>query len=186
MAKLTTEEVRRELERYVENADLKLLNLQHGTSKKYIHESAPNNTQLYRMVYTSARYEFSDEASVQQILESSRRNNPAIRVTGILVHTEDRFIQILEGTLPNITALYDKISKDKRHGGSMIRYCEPTNERLFGDWHMEEKAAGKNQVNFKSDVSVEQMKVYQSFLDGDMSTYKDAGMRVFKTFIAIS
>jgi hypothetical protein len=51
---------------------------------------------------------------------------------------------------------------------------------------MEEKAAGKNQVNFKSDVSVEQMKVYQSFLDGDMSTYKDAGMRVFKTFIAIS
>jgi hypothetical protein len=68
----------------------------------------------------------------------------------------------------------------------MIRYCEPTNERLFGDWHMAEKSAEKNEVAFKSDVTDEQKKVYQSFLDGDMSTYKDAGMRVLKTFIAIS
>ncbi len=88
--------------------------------------------------------------------------------------------------MPNITALYDKISKDTRHGGSTIRYCEPTNERLFGDWHMAEKAAENNEVSFKSEVDPEQLRVYQSFLDGDMSTYKDDGMRVLKTFIAIS
>ncbi len=46
------------------------------------------------MVYTSSRPKSCDEASVQQILEASRRNNPAIGVTGMLLHTEDRFIQI--------------------------------------------------------------------------------------------
>lgn len=186
MSKLTAKEVRAELHHFIDIADAKLLKILYGVSQKYFQESAIDENQLYRMVYTSARLPTCDEESVKQILEASRRNNPAINVTGMLLHTEDRFIQILEGSLKNIKALYKKISKDKRHGGSMIRYCEPTEERLFGDWHMAEKAAEKDEVDFKSEVTPEQIRLYQSFLDGDLSTYKDEGMRVLKTFIAIS
>jgi hypothetical protein len=188
MSKLTAKEVRKELHNYVDMADAEFLKVLYKTAKRYLKEAAKRNNedQLYRMVYTSARPASCDNESIQQILEASRRNNPVINVTGMLLHTEDRFIQILEGSLSNITALYEKIAKDKRHGGSMIRYCEPTTERLFGDWHMAEKAAEKDEVAFKSDVTPEQLDVYQSFLDGDMSTYKDEGMRVLKTFIAIS
>jgi hypothetical protein len=47
MAKLTTEEVRRELERYVENADLKLLNLQHSTANTRIIETQQSSNWSY-------------------------------------------------------------------------------------------------------------------------------------------
>ena len=84
----------------------------------------------------------------------------------------------------NIMKVYRKISKDDRHAGARIRFCEPVKERQFANWHMAFKNADQ-EVDYESDISESERKLYESFLDGDLTTYKDDGMRVLKTFLAI-
>ncbi len=144
-----------------------------------------SNENLFRLVYTSARMKNCTDQDIDQILEVSRRNNAKINVTGILIHTKDRFLQVLEGDKEVIMSLYHKIDKDSRHGGSNMRFCEPVNERYFANWEMAGRKMDKS-VEFNTSIDDNQRKLYDSMMDGDLSSYKDAGMRVLKTFLLVS
>ncbi len=145
------------------------------------------NDQLYRLVYTSARTPSCDDDCIKDILKAAARNNPALGLTGILIYTPKRFLQILEGPYENVTRTYQKIEKDPRHGGSQMRYCQPADERHFGNWHMANKGIGKNEkVDYATAVSEEEKELYAALMDGNLHDYKDDGMRVLKTFLMVS
>lgn len=97
---------------------------------------------LVRLLYASRAAAPLTQAIVDSILEQSRRNNPALGVTGVLCFSEDVFIQILEGGRDQVCELYNKIVRDSRHGTVRLLVFEEISERRFGGWTM-------GQVNIK-------------------------------------
>ena len=53
---------------------------------------------LYRLVYTSFRKPKCDDGEIKNILDACKRNNPRRNITGILMHSDSRFIQYIEGS----------------------------------------------------------------------------------------
>lgn len=177
----------------ISKGDDKLLDILYAVAKEYSSNNHSFNIekkvapqQLYRLVYTSARSSQCDEKEIDKILAASRRNNKPLDITGVLLHTHDRFLQVLEGEKDKVMTLYQKIEKDKRHGGSMMRFCEPVDERHFGDWNMAGKKINSEKIKYDTSISNQNKQLYKSMLNGDIHSYKDDGMRVLKTFIAFS
>ena len=183
---MTVKELRQQLHEWIDQGDTKILKMLYAISKVYFTEVNPVriNSPLYRLVYSSVRSESCDQECIDKILASSVKNNPSKDVTGMLLYTEDRFIQILEGPLINVMETYNMILKDKRHGGSVIRYCAPTEERFFEDWHMGSKSIEESVLEYNTEISTEERKLYNSLADGNLSSYKDDSIRMLKTFLA--
>mgnify|MGYP003429436856 FL=1 len=70
------------------------------------------------------------------ILEQSRKNNPALGVTGLLCVSDAVFMQVLEGGRAEVCALYNTIVRDKRHQQVRLLSYEEITERQFGNWTM--------------------------------------------------
>ncbi len=89
---------------------------------------------------------FADEAgdggdrhvpsALDEILEQSRRNNPTRGITGLLCHTHDNFVQVVEGGREPISDLLRSIYRDDRHQKMTILSFEEIAERRFGNWTM--------------------------------------------------
>jgi len=91
---------------------------------------------MIRLLYISHATREISEAQIQDILRSSRRNNPALGITGVLVHGGGQFMQILEGPEHAVLRLYVKILDDRRNENCRIIHISPANERMFEKWSM--------------------------------------------------
>jgi hypothetical protein len=91
---------------------------------------------MIRLLYLSHSTQVISDEKVQSILHSSRRNNPGLGITGVLVHGGDLFMQVLEGPEQTALRLYVKILDDKRHSNCQIIYVTPTDKRIFEGWSM--------------------------------------------------
>lgn len=74
---------------------------------------------------------------VDSILGSSRRNNPARGVTGLLLYNGRNFLQLLEGEESELVSLMVKISHDPRHTGISMIGRKMVEERSCPDWAMQ-------------------------------------------------
>ena len=91
---------------------------------------------MIRLLYCSqAKSDFSEEV-LKEILLTSRKNNSAAGITGVLVHGGGMFMQVLEGPEQNVLRTYMKILDDKRHTDSRIIQISPMKERMFDNWTM--------------------------------------------------
>ena len=93
---------------------------------------------MIRILYLSQAIPTVTDTQVRDILESSRRNNPAIGITGVLVHGGGTFMQVLEGPEASTLRLYVKILDDRKHGNCRIIHISPASERMFPTWSMGE------------------------------------------------
>ncbi|MDP1664175.1 MAG: BLUF domain-containing protein [Methylobacter sp.] len=91
---------------------------------------------MIRLLYFSQSTDVISDEQVRNIMESSRRNNPAIGITGVLVHGGGLFMQVLEGPEQAALRMYVKILDDQRHKNSQIIYITPTDKRIFVGWSM--------------------------------------------------
>ncbi len=91
---------------------------------------------LVRCLYASHAAAPVERPVVDSILTQSRRNNTAQGITGILCHTDDIFIQVLEGGRDEVGDLFATILRDDRHTGLRILTYEEIPERRFGHWSM--------------------------------------------------
>ncbi|MCV9386227.1 BLUF domain-containing protein [Reichenbachiella ulvae] len=182
------EKLQQELAKIIRHADVKLLKILYASAKVYLEETKKEeeNSQLHRMVYTSSRAPNCNEEAIEQILEASRRNNKPLGITGLLVHTEMRFLQILEGSKNTVLDVYNRIQEDPRHRDSEIKYFEPVDERYFSDWHMGSKNIEKDSLEFDTQIAAEENEIYQAMLEGDRSAYKDESMKALKTFMILT
>lgn len=98
---------------------------------------------LYCLVYASSANVRIGEEELEAILEVSRKNNPAMDITGILLYSEGNFIQVLEGPKENVFSLYEKLCEDHRHRGLTMMVSEPIEERNFSEWTMGFKRIGR-------------------------------------------
>lgn len=91
---------------------------------------------INQLVYMSQSTKKMSSTELNEILRVAKNNNQAIDVTGSLFYNGGWFLQVLEGPLDTLTALYKKIEKDPRHKNSRILYNEPAKFRTFTRWSM--------------------------------------------------
>jgi hypothetical protein len=91
---------------------------------------------MIRLLYISQPTHGISKEQLQDILQSSRRNNSTLNITGVLVYGGGLFMQVLEGPEENVLRLYVKILDDQRHRNSLIVFISAANERIFKNWSM--------------------------------------------------
>ncbi|KQN26538.1 activator of photopigment and puc with BLUF domain protein [Sphingomonas sp. Leaf33] len=87
------------------------------------------------------------------ILATSRRNNGADKVTGLLYFDGKRFLQALEGDEIAVSRALARIEKDARHRAIVILSDRTVEAREFGDWSMAYRVAGQETDQFIARVS---------------------------------
>ena len=90
---------------------------------------------LTRLVYYSQRNP-SEKLDTKSLIETCKRNNSRLNLTGILHYSGDHFIQVIEGGRVEVSELYHRITRDPRHTNIIILSCTDVRERMFPTWSM--------------------------------------------------
>jgi hypothetical protein len=91
---------------------------------------------LVRLLYVSRAADSISSAMVDSIITTSRKNNPAYGITGILCYSGTMFMQVLEGGRTAVNATYGRIVRDTRHNDVQLLHYEEITERCFAGWTM--------------------------------------------------
>ena len=89
-----------------------------------------------QLVYGSSSPGLLPREALLDILRASRRNNPAVGVTGALLYADGNFMQVLEGPAEAVNGVYRRVQRDDRHRGVLTLIDTTVPERSFPDWSM--------------------------------------------------
>lgn len=101
---------------------------------------------MYHLVYTSVAVNAFSEADLIGLLDQSRQSNKKLDITGMLLYTRGKFIQVLEGEKSVVNRLYTKIAGDARHKRIAIVIEGDSKERMFQNWSMGFKKLGSEEL----------------------------------------
>ena len=121
---------------------------------------------LSQLVYVSNRKPVCTQEEIDKILMSCQKNNPQLNITGVLLYSDNKFIQLVEGESKVIMDLYDKIKKDSRHSTPMMISYGPVKEKSFPSWHMGTRDISGGGIDFKTGISTDDKSVFNSILEG--------------------
>jgi hypothetical protein len=93
-------------------------------------------TSVNHVFYCSQATPAPSEAQLQTLLENCRAHNAAHQITGLLLYSGGRFVQLLEGPEAEVQALYERIRRDPRHARVVSLSDGPGPKRWFTDWSM--------------------------------------------------
>lgn len=107
----------------------------------------PHIMTLTKLIYTS-EHPALDYSDLDEVLRVARVNNVRDNITGALVVSEDRFLQLLEGERRVVSDCFLRISQDTRHQHLQIVTSGEATDRLFGEWSMHriETGAVKDEI----------------------------------------
>jgi hypothetical protein len=120
---------------------------------------------LYQLVYSSIRTPKCTQEEINKILAACQKNNPTKLITGVLLHSDNHFIQYLEGD-KDIIKLYDHIKTDPRHKSVVLLNYAPLGERVFPAWHMGYKNVSKQEIDFLTQGNSRDKEVFSSLIKG--------------------
>ncbi|UOQ68734.1 BLUF domain-containing protein [Hymenobacter volaticus] len=109
---------------------------QHG---ERINEQALDlrETSLYQLVYESQTTPpLPKLTQLRDILLRSRCYNTEHHITGLLLCSEGRFVQLLEGTEADVQELFAAIKQDRRHKQVQLLHQGVAQKRCFPEWSM--------------------------------------------------
>ena len=92
--------------------------------------------QMIHLIYASCATEDLGPDGLTDILRRSRELNRPLGLTGMLLHSDGCFFQVLEGEASTVDTLYAKLDRDKRHQQLTLIIREPIVKRSFADWSM--------------------------------------------------
>ena len=91
---------------------------------------------LYHLGYVSTETSPFTPSELEDLLTTANSRNQATEITGLLLHREDSFFQVLEGTQENVLQVYSSIQRDRRHHRLELLFQGPLAEREFTDWRL--------------------------------------------------
>lgn len=91
---------------------------------------------IEQAVYSSAATDAVDAAALDDILAVARARNAAAGITGVLVHADGLFLQVLEGPGDAVAALLARIAADPRHRDMTVINRTARPAPAFAAWHM--------------------------------------------------
>src|SRR4051812_19353282 len=91
---------------------------------------------LTHCIYGSSASDAMSRETLLDILAQSRANNATVDVTGMLLHVDHSFFQIVEGDDHAVATLMARIKADVRHTRITRIIDEPIARRSFPEWSM--------------------------------------------------
>ena len=91
---------------------------------------------LIHVIYASTAKAGLVGLPLVDLLEKARVENRRLGLTGLLLHDDGSFFQVLEGQGPVVDAMYRKIVADPRHSQVTRIIREPIPRRFFDRWDM--------------------------------------------------
>jgi hypothetical protein len=91
---------------------------------------------MRQLLYVSSCSRDLAPGVLDQILAASRTNNALLGITGLLLHIEGGFLQILEGEGRALRELYTRIAADRRHWDAHLLLDSEVPARAFAGWSM--------------------------------------------------
>ena len=91
---------------------------------------------VHQLIYSSSAAKKMLKPALYEILRHARKNNEARDITGLLVYSDENFLQILEGEKEAVYQLFDTISKDERHSSIQVLHDSDIEQRSFSNWRM--------------------------------------------------
>jgi hypothetical protein len=122
---------------------------------------------LHQLIYASVRNSNCSDAEIKKILDSSNRNNGKKDITGVLLYSPTKFLQVLEGDKDLIVALYENIKKDDRHKNVIMISLKTISERHFPSWQMGSKELNSDNFSFITHMSDKERKDFESLFSGN-------------------
>jgi hypothetical protein len=98
--------------------------------------TAIDQSSLYSLVYTSTASRPLAKSDLEYILMNARKRNLEEQVTGLLLFTEGKFMQYLEGPQAGVLKIFDIIKKSSLHEEITEVSRQPLGSREYGDWSM--------------------------------------------------
>ena len=94
---------------------------------------------MHLIVYTSEYVGRKEGINpvLDDIVRTSKINNPERGITGLLFYHNQRFIQVLEGEREALEELMSILEKDNRHKNIQLILDQPIKKRGFMDWNMD-------------------------------------------------
>lgn len=92
--------------------------------------------ELRSIAYVSTAVRLLDGNQLLELLTTSRERNHREDITGLLLYSNGRFIQCIEGPEAALRNLYGDIKVDSRHKNVTLLVDEPIGGRDFGSWTM--------------------------------------------------
>lgn len=91
---------------------------------------------VYQVLYRSRAVEPFSEDQLRQLLAQARAHNARHHLTGLLLYSDEQFVQLLEGPEVAVRTVYARIQLDPRHTQVVTVSEEPGPVRRFADWSM--------------------------------------------------
>lgn len=91
---------------------------------------------LWHVLYVSREAYEMEGSDMLKLLFDARDYNRRAGITGLLLHHEHRFMQMLEGPRAVVEPMFARIEQDARHCDVTVETHGPARERLFADWTM--------------------------------------------------
>ena len=91
---------------------------------------------MRQLLYVSHACRDLAPAALDHILAASRAGNATNGITGLLLHIEGGFLQILEGEERALRELYARIGNDRRHRAPRLLLDRDVRKRAFAGWSL--------------------------------------------------
>lgn len=91
---------------------------------------------IHQLIYTSRRADELSDAALHALLMDARVNNARRELSGVLLCSNDQFMQVLEGPRAEVEGLLARILVDRRHEDVRVALRRDVAVRDFSGWHM--------------------------------------------------
>ncbi len=91
---------------------------------------------MHTLIYSSGIESYLGDIDISSLLYAARQSNAEHKITGVLLHINGKFIQVLEGEEAPVKKLYEIIDRDRRHKNLKILLEKDIDERQFNGWDM--------------------------------------------------
>jgi len=91
---------------------------------------------MKRIIYCSQATDAFTPDDLLALLGAARHRNKPLKVSGLLLYSNQSFLQVLEGDNDAVADVYASISRDPRHTNIRLLMDEEIPSRLFADWTM--------------------------------------------------
>ena len=92
--------------------------------------------ELRQVVYTSIATTKMSSREILDLLHDARGFNAVDGITGLLIHSDGHFMQVIEGSDENVEDLLQRLKRDTRHKDIHIVTDRKITERMFPNWSM--------------------------------------------------
>lgn len=91
---------------------------------------------LYHLGYVSTQSRPMAREDFLGLLNDALARNENLDITGLLLHRDDSFFQVMEGEKEDVLEIFNSIRRDTRHHRVKVLFEGEVEEREFPDWRM--------------------------------------------------